>query len=131
MITLTENAVAAVKTALGCRQASGRDLYMGRAASVAAGKQPFLRSGQPPVARKMRKSCATASHSGAVLDPDDVAPAVDIADLETDGLGGAQASGIIAHPVGTAARENARGERKPNGYGRFSPRTCRLVGKHP
>ncbi len=54
MIMLTENAVAAVKTALSgaARPAEGRiqGLYMDRAASVAAGKQPFLRSGQPPVA---------------------------------------------------------------------------------
>ncbi len=53
MIMLTENAVAAVKTALSgaARPAEGRiqGLYI-RAASVAAGKQPFLRSGQPPVA---------------------------------------------------------------------------------
>ncbi|GLS36308.1 hypothetical protein GCM10010869_18970 [Mesorhizobium tianshanense] len=49
----------------------------------------------------------TASHNGAVPDPDDAAPAAEIGDLETDGLRGAQAFGLLAHPVGPWL-ENAR-----------------------
>ena len=85
----------------GPRRAAGRiqHLHVDGAIGVPAGKQPALRLRQTPVdpqdAQKLRRQ-----HHGAVLaalamlDTDHPATAVDVADLQPDGLRGTQAGGV-------------------------------------
>ena len=81
------------------RHAEYRHLHVDRAIRLASGKQPALRLRQPPVdpqdAQQLRRQHHGAVLAAlAVLDPDHAAFAVDVADLQPDGLRGAKARGI-------------------------------------
>lgn len=108
MITFTQNAIAAVKTARSgaAKPAEDpiQDLYMDRAASVAAMKQPF-----PAVwAASSLIRCERAAPQHHIAVPWWTAPAVDGRPRDR-GPGAAQAFGLLELVRGRGSREGARG----------------------
>lgn len=98
------------------RRAAGgiQHLHIDGAMCVPAGKQPALRLRQPPVdpqdAQKLGRQHYGATLAAlAVLDPDHAAPAIDVADLQPEGLRGAKARGVGCRQ-GRAAQPQGGGQ---------------------